>query len=496
MTPKAQAYCDALESIIDLIKADAGLKMHVTATGMADGIAAARQLNRLLATVIDETGVNKDHIITAADLMKVSDAVQAKAAYYGKFVLAHGDDEGPNETGFHLLQNDGALQTFQGRNAIDTVIDAIFHFGFIYSDGRFVNEDGNANEKVVDVAGWLNYFLNGEHRIFGSDADDSLGSGSYSTTLLKAANEIFDAGAGDDEIWAGDGNDTVNAGTGDDTSSGGTGNDRMFGGAGTDQLWGDAGADRIDGGANDDIIGGGSGNDVLRGAAGNDHMSGEEGDDNLDGGGGDDVMGGGLGNDVMAGSGGADDIWGDIGDDDIDGGEDNDDIGGSYGNDTVKGGAGNDLVDGGDGNDRVEGGLGNDKVSGGAGADRIFGNSGNDSLSAGEGADILCGGGGADLITLWDNDNMCDTIVIGKGDSGLTPTTIDVIEGFTVGEDKIDLRGFAGLTFEELDFSGGHASAYFDGNYLRIDSDGNRTSDLIIQVKYVVALMAGDFLLA
>ena len=198
MTPTAKTYAAALESIITAISNDPGLKANVTPSDLAEGIAAARNLNLILAKVIDKTGVNADGVITMADLEIVSDAVQADTDLYGPFARYHGDDESASETGFHLLQNDGGVQNFQGRNLINTVIDAIYHFGFPYYDDRFVNEDFNPNELVVDVAGWLNFFLNGENRVYGTDGDDELGSGSYSTAFAAAADEIFDAGSGDD----------------------------------------------------------------------------------------------------------------------------------------------------------------------------------------------------------------------------------------------------------------------------------------------------------
>ena len=109
MTPRATSYANALESIITAIKADGGLTSRISARELADGIAAARSLNALLATVIDETGVNADGVISTADLMAVSDAVRADPARYNAFVEGHGDDEGNVETGFHLLQNDGGI---------------------------------------------------------------------------------------------------------------------------------------------------------------------------------------------------------------------------------------------------------------------------------------------------------------------------------------------------------------------------------------------------
>jgi len=515
MSPAANDYANALESIIKVINNDRGLKSNVSDADLAGATAAARTLNNLLATNIDQLGVNADHVITPAEMAAISDAMRANTVDMPVFVAAHGDDDGNSETGFHLVQNDGATSTFQGHNAIDTVIDAIYHFGFPYYDGRFVNEDGNANELVDDVAGWLNFFLNGENRVFGTAGDDTLHSGTYSDSLAAAANEIFDAGAGNDQIWAGAGNDTVFAGAGDDKSGGGAGRDSMHGGAGMDQLWGEGGNDRIWGGGGDDSLGGGTGNDRIQGGAGNDHISGQEGDDWLSGGNDDDVLNGDSGNDVMNGGNGNDELWGEEGSDRMSGGAGADRVGGGVGNDVIAGMGGGDILYGDDGNDWISGGAGADKIWGSAGADVLMGNTGNDTISAGEGtdiitggtgndtisagegADIITGGAGADTIALWDDDNARDTIRIREGDSGLTSTTIDQVEGFVSGQDMINLRAFAGMSFAELDYiGGGKASAYYDGHYLRLDTDGDQATDMIIEFTWVNTLVESDFLFA
>ena len=66
---------------------------------------------------------------------------------------------------------------FQGRNFINTVADAIYHFGFDIRDGRYFNEDSNDNELTADVAGWLIYFLNGVNVVHASGLNDELGTG-------------------------------------------------------------------------------------------------------------------------------------------------------------------------------------------------------------------------------------------------------------------------------------------------------------------------------
>lgn len=64
------------------------------------------------------------------------------------------------ETGFHLVQGDGAkTHWFGDENAINTVADGIYHLGFGTHRGRLLNEDGNRNASMEDVAYWLNELL-------------------------------------------------------------------------------------------------------------------------------------------------------------------------------------------------------------------------------------------------------------------------------------------------------------------------------------------------
>lgn len=451
----------SLSSLRTALTLDADLLDNITEIELAKGLTAVDTLSQILLQVIETSHLNDDGLITAADMQAVSDAVRANPALYQQFLTAHGDDEWRSETGYHLLQNDGASLMFQGRNLVDTVVDAIFHYGFSYADGRFVNEDGDANEEVADVAGWLNFFLNGVNVVHGTDGADDLSSGYYSPEMAAAANETWYAGAGDDHIWADRGNDTVWAGTGNDQSGGGYGNDVLNGEAGDDSLWGEQGHDRIDGGEGNDVVGGGTGRDTVLGGAGDDEIYGEGGNDNLNGE---------AGNDVLYG------------------GTENDTLNGSSGDDTLGGDVGNDLLCGGSGNDELHGQDDNDYLKG---------NDGNDSLSGGEGSDKLEGGAGADRFYLWESEQSVDTLVFHAGDSGKTRATIDEVQGFDVLIDKIDLRDFAGMTFEDLDYTGeGVASCYYDGRYLRVDGTGDGRTDMIIAMKWTDELTVDNFLFA
>ena len=178
------------------------------------------------------------------------------------------------------------------------------------------------------------------------------------------------------------------------------------------------------------------------------------------------------------------------GDDDLTGTDAADAIEALGGNDTVDGGSGDDTIDGGAGDDLLKGRRDNDLISGGDGRDRLVGQGGDDSLFGGTGDDRLWGEAGDDLLDGGDGDDFLrgwagdDTLVGGSGADefvieGLPG--IDTIADFTIGEDKIELKG---LTFEVLSIS---------------QADGNATiavgsTPLATVVGVSDALSAADFI--
>jgi Ca2+-binding RTX toxin-like protein len=522
-----------LEAIPAAVLSDPGLRVATSAADIRDGAAAARLMNDVIATAIGATGVNEDGLLTAGDLRTISKFIRDDPALYDAFVEGHGDDEGNVETGFHLVQGDGGTLEFQGRTFVNTVADAIYHIGFQTRDGRFLNEDGNANQRVDDVAGWLNYFVNGRNVVYGTSAGDTLFSGDYGDELADAADELFLAGSGDDAIWGGDGDDEVRGGGGADRSGGGAGDDLLLGEAGDDRLWGEAGDDTIDGGTGDDQIGGGDGDDDLAGGSGDDTLSGQDGNDALSGeaghdaiwggdgadtmsgGDGRDRMGGGDGNDAMSGGAGRDEIWGGDGDDVLAGDGGDDTMGGGAGRDTMAGGDGNDRLtgslgdgdlSGGAGRDTIYAGTGDDLVSGGAGRDLLYGSAGDDvilgeagrdRITGGDGRDVITGGAGADELLDWEDVDSRDVFVFATGDTGTADGTRDVVKGFDSGVDRIDLTGFGALTFRtgEAFSGGGRAEVLFDGEAVQIDGDGDGAAEAAIELRWVAEVTASDFLL-
>ena len=120
---------------------------------------------------------------------------------------------------------------------------------------------------------------------------------------------------------------------------------------------------------------------------------------------------------------------------------------GMGGNDMLVGGAGDDTLMGGEGDDTLSADSGMNTLVGGAGDDTISGGSDDDTITGGPGDDQMSGGGGDDTFVFSPSD--------GDGD--------DVITGFTVGDDRIDLSAYL-LTAEQV-----AASIDVFGGNVRID---------------------------
>ena len=223
-----------LDRLVDWIKLDQGLARNTAGKDINDGLAAANGLNQLYGEAIDTTGVNADGLLSRADLRAISQWIRENR--YDAFVLLHGDDEGDGtETGFHLIQNDGGSTRFFGQNLVNTVADGLFHIGFEIQSENFVNEDGNTNQSLSDVSGWLNYFVNDIRLTTGTgDADTLIGND------------------GADQFVAYGGHDLLQGEGGADLLDGGWGRDSLLGGSGSDQLDGGFDNDLLDGGADAD----------------------------------------------------------------------------------------------------------------------------------------------------------------------------------------------------------------------------------------------------
>lgn len=188
---------------------------------------------------------------------------------------------------------------------------------------------------------------------------------------------------------------------------------------------------------------------------------------------GDDTINGMHGQDIISGLEGDDILIGSIGGDTIFGGT---------GNDSVYGSSGNDSLNGDEGDDYISGYLGNDWLKGGDGNDKLNGGDGNDTLEGGAGADKLVGGVGADVYKFSD---LTDSAV----------GAVDVIKGFEVGVDKIDLTGLGYVGISSHQAADGFLritySSSSDRTYIR---DDHSDFEVALQGDYRSTISHDDFI--
>jgi hypothetical protein len=157
-----------LDQLITIIADDAGLNRKIATSEITAGATAGDEMNKIIVEAIRATGIANDGQVDSLDVYDINAYIQAK--YYERWVELHGDDEEHEETGFHLVQNDGANSRLFGDNAVNTVADGIYHLGFDIERGRLLNEDGNRNASVDSVAFWLDGLL--EEDLAGDSLDN------------------------------------------------------------------------------------------------------------------------------------------------------------------------------------------------------------------------------------------------------------------------------------------------------------------------------------
>ena len=149
-----------LDIVVDIIKKDAGLAERVSTTDMREAAKSADLMNHIIINAIKATGIANDGEINTADARELNDYIYKN--YHDRWVELHGDDEKETwfETGYHRVQNDGAVTQLFWKNALNRVFDGIYHLGFASSKkNNLLNEDGNGNAKYSSVAFWLNDIL-------------------------------------------------------------------------------------------------------------------------------------------------------------------------------------------------------------------------------------------------------------------------------------------------------------------------------------------------
>ena len=147
-----------LNKIIEIIQNDKRLNRRVDEGDIQTAIESARRMNEIIIEAIIQTGVANDKNISTADTREINDYIFHN--YGVEWRELHGNDEEGEETGFHLVVNDGARTKLFGKNAINKVADSIYHLGFeTHLKNRLINEDGDKNRPFRRVAEWLNALL-------------------------------------------------------------------------------------------------------------------------------------------------------------------------------------------------------------------------------------------------------------------------------------------------------------------------------------------------
>ncbi|ASF45650.1 hypothetical protein CEK71_05960 [Methylovulum psychrotolerans] len=334
--------------------------------------------------------------------------------------------------------------------------------------------------------------LAGNDKLTGGSLADHLDGGSgYDTLYGNAGDDSLSGGLSGDVLWGGDGDDTLSGDGGNDVLYGERGNDILSGGNGKDTYLFSIGAGqdlinnyhadnkadtiRFDNVGLADVTAiNRSGDDLIIHYGTDDQLtvSGQFGggdyqvdrfsfmnyfngpgprhivvDNIIVGGDGDDNLVGTDANDLLVGQAGADSLTGGEGNDVyfVDNSADSVTEAELQGSDTVVSSVTYTLTGFTEkltllsGAADATGNALNNVLLGNAGANTLAGAEGNDTLIGGEGADTLIGGLGKDTLLLNESASATDTVKIGVTDSLLG--AFDTIQGFRLGEDKLDLYG-------------------------------------------------------
>jgi len=183
-------FGSGLDIIDTIVSKEKRLQKKVPKEDIETALNSAHGMNRIIIEAIYKTGVANDGKITPADIREINKYILEN--YKDEWAVLHGDDEEDEETGFHLIQKDGAKIKLFGKNAINKVFDGIYHLGFPIVGKRLTNEDGNKNANIKNVAFWLNKLLekdikNGD--LYNPDVEEI--KGETGTGLDKVIDIIF-----------------------------------------------------------------------------------------------------------------------------------------------------------------------------------------------------------------------------------------------------------------------------------------------------------------
>ncbi|NTV98931.1 MAG: hypothetical protein HGA70_07195, partial [Chlorobiaceae bacterium] len=154
--------------LVDAVRNDPGLIGNIAPQDIETAAVAAERMNEILLEAINATESGNDGVFTVEEVVAINSYIRTNCL--DEWTALHGDDEHCLETGYHLVQNDGAEIQYRGDNLIDTVADGIYHLGFVIQDGYILNEDGNPNATLEQLAGWLTQFYT-DHSTTGTGLD-------------------------------------------------------------------------------------------------------------------------------------------------------------------------------------------------------------------------------------------------------------------------------------------------------------------------------------
>jgi Ca2+-binding RTX toxin-like protein len=390
---------------------------------------------------------------------------------YGNGARITGNDE-PNVLDFRITATTETASDFV--RLVDVpAIDGCAGDDIIYGTRANDTINGNADDDTI-------YGYNLSDLIDGGTGDDVIYGGADGDTIYGGDGaDVLNGETGNDSIYGGRGVDILNGQEGDDVLDGQQDGDSLNGGVGNDLFrtrLDDSEFDVFDGGAGaDQLINMQRASLVLNGFDGPNNkleqvlmnfsaIIGNNGGNTFDfrygsttsfvqlfnvtfvsGEGGDDTIRASDAKDTLMGGDGNDTIYGNGGNDSIDGGGGNDSLYGGNDGDTLFGNSGNDVLDGGPGNDTLLGGVGNDSLEG---------SDGDDILNGGEGSDSVSGSGGADEIRTERDQSYDDTIRGGIGNDRI----VNIVPG-----GPLRFKNFAGPANGIEAIFGGNAPLIGDG---------------------------------
>ncbi|MES9884933.1 MAG: hypothetical protein ABW185_29165, partial [Sedimenticola sp.] len=145
-----------LDQLVDTMSTELGLGGRVSDKDWMSGNRSADAMNQIIVDAVVATGIAPDGVFSESDVRTLNAYIRTN--YQEEWVALHGDDEKGEETGFHLIQNDGASERYRGDNLTNTVADGIYHLGFEIQGDNILNEDGDANASVQQLSEWLTQF--------------------------------------------------------------------------------------------------------------------------------------------------------------------------------------------------------------------------------------------------------------------------------------------------------------------------------------------------